>query len=164
MNPRIRRADFDDPRHCAGLVAVLDAYASDPAGGGRPLPDDVRARLVTALRAHPTALVWLAFVGEQAVGIAVCFEGFSTFVARPLLNIHDLAVVAQYRGQGIGTALLAAVETEAASRGCCKLTLEVQDANQRARAVYERFGFTDFVVAGSSTRFLSKPLRDEAHE
>jgi hypothetical protein len=39
------------------------------------------------------------------------------------------------------------------------LTLEVQDDNHRARALYERFGFADFVVGNSApTRFLSKPL------
>jgi GNAT superfamily N-acetyltransferase len=161
MNLRIHQADLDDARDCAGLLAVLDSYASDPAGGGRPLPSEVRTRLVPALRAHPTAVVWLASIAAEPVGVAVCFEGFSTFQARPLLNIHDLAVVAEHRGKGIGIALLAAVEKEAARRGCCKLTLEVQDANRRARAVYERFGFADFVVAGSPTRFLSKPIGGE---
>jgi GNAT superfamily N-acetyltransferase len=164
MDLRIREADFDDPRDCADVIRVLDSYASDPAGGGGPLPSDVRTRLVPALRAHPTALVLLAFVAAEAVGIAVCFEGLSTFVARPLINIHDLAVVAAYRGKGVGSALLAAVEKEAAARGCCKLTLEVQDANRRARSVYERFGFRDFTVAGSPTRFLSKPLGNATRE
>jgi ribosomal protein S18 acetylase RimI-like enzyme len=54
--------------------------------------------------------------------------------------------------------LLEAVEAEAVRRGCCRLTLEVQDENRRARRVYDRFGFTDFALAGSPTRFLCKPL------
>src|SRR5262245_38331426 len=81
MSLLIRRADFDDPRDCDDVVGMLDAYASDPKGGGRPLPGDVRARLAPALRANPTALVWLAFADAGVVGIAVCFEGFSTFAA-----------------------------------------------------------------------------------
>jgi ribosomal protein S18 acetylase RimI-like enzyme len=118
----------------------------------------VRERLVHALREHPTALVLLAFVGLTPVGIAVGFFGLSTFQARPLLNIHDLAVIPAYRGKGAGRALLREVENRALRRGCCKLTLEVQDANARARGLYASFGFDDFVVAGSPTRFLSKAL------
>jgi GNAT superfamily N-acetyltransferase len=158
MQLTIHEADFTNPTHCAGIVDVLNSYATDPVGGGKPLTPDVRARLVPALQEHPTALVLLAFAEQRAVGVAVCFFGFSTFQARPLLNIHDLAVVPEHRGKGIGRALLNAAEAQARRRGCGKLTLEVQDANQRARALYASFGFADFVVNHSATRFLSKPL------
>ena len=159
MQFEIVNADFGDPAHREGLLEVINSYAADPVGGGKPLPPDVRDRLVPALRDHPTALVLLAVAGERPVGTAVCFLGFSTFQARPLLNIHDLAVLPKWRGRGIGRALLAAAEDRALQQGCCKLTLEVQEGNERARALYKRFGFSDFVVAGSgSTRFLSKPL------
>jgi GNAT superfamily N-acetyltransferase len=106
--------------------------------------------------------VLLAFDGDEPVGIATCFFGFSTFAARPLLNVHDLAVVPARRGDGIGRALLAAAEERARAAGCCKLTLEVQDDNHRARAVYARFGFTDYVLGGEAvpTRFLTKALGD----
>jgi GNAT superfamily N-acetyltransferase len=125
-------ADFSDPVHCAGIVEVLDSYAKDPVGGGAPLSPDARARLVPALRDHPTALVLLAFADRRPVGVAVCFFGLSTFQARPLLNIHDLAVVPESRGRGVGRALL---------------------------ELYESFGFGDFVVGDSApTRFLAKPL------
>lgn len=154
----IREANFADAGDAGAIVTVLDSYASDPAGGGAPLTLEVRERLVPALRAHPTALVLLAFVDSGPVGIAVGFFGLSTFRARPLLNIHDLAVVAEYRGKGVGRALLREAENRALRRGCCKLTLEVQEANARARALYASFGFEDFVVAGSPTRFLSKAL------
>jgi GNAT superfamily N-acetyltransferase len=158
----IREADFADPAHTTAIVELLDAYATDPRGGGAPLAADVRNRLVSALREHPTALVLLAFADHRPVGIAVCFFGFSTFQARPLLNIHDLAVLREWRGRGVGRALLSAAEQHARRRGCCKLTLEVQDANRPARLLYERFGFVDFVVADSTTRFLSKPLSAES--
>jgi ribosomal protein S18 acetylase RimI-like enzyme len=159
MQLEICEAEFGEPAHRTAIVEVLDSYASDPLGGGRPLAADVRERLVAGLRDHPTALVLLAFAGQRAVGIAVCFWGFSTFQARPLLNIHDLAVVPAHRGSGVGRALLQAAEAHAQRRGCCRLTLEVQDENRRARAVYERFGFADYVVGDSVTRFLMKPLR-----
>ena len=159
MQLEILKVDFADALHCSGVVEVLNSYASDPFGGGEPLSLEVRERLISSLRNHPTVLVLLAFDERRAVGVAVCFFGFSTFQALPLLNIHDLAVVPGYRGKGIGRALLDAVEAYAQDRGCCKLTLEVQDDNQRARRVYDRFGFGDFVLGDSATtRFLSKPL------
>ena len=162
MQLDIHEADFEDAAHCAAIVELLDAYARDPIGGGTPLGPDVRQQLVPALRRQPTVLVLLAFAERRAVGIAVCFFGFSTFQARPLLNIHDLAVLPEWRGRGVGRALLSAAEAQARRRGCCKLTLEVQDENRRARVLYERFGFADFVLANSVTRFLTKPLRPES--
>ena len=159
MQVEIVDADFGSPTHCSGIVDVLDSYAGDPVGGGEPLTEAVRQRLVPALRDHPTALVLLAFAGECPVGIAVCFLGLSTFKARPLLNIHDLAVLPDWRGRGVGRRLLAAAEDRARQRGCCKLTLEVQDDNGRARALYLSFGFSDLVMGDSGpTRFLTKPL------
>ena len=159
MNVQVRPADYANATDRAGIIDVLDSYASDPVGGGKPLRDDVRERLVPALRDNANALVLLAFAEGQPVGLAVCFFGFSTFQARPLLNVHDLAVLPAYRGKGVGRALLAEAEKQARGRGCCKVTLEVQDDNTRARALYERFGFADFVVGGSAaTRFLCKLL------
>jgi ribosomal protein S18 acetylase RimI-like enzyme len=156
VNVRVREADFDDDRDAKGFIEVLDSYASAPVGGGRPLAPEVRERVVPMLREHPMSLVLLAFVGDEPVGVAVCFFGLSTFRARPLLNIHDLAVLPKHQGKGVGPALLAAVEDHARRNGCCKLTLEVQDDNTRARGVYQRFGFEDYDLG--STRFLVKPL------
>ena len=143
---------------------VLDSYASDPRGGGVPLTRDVRSRLIPMLRAHPTTLVLLAYdgnepVGLSPVGLSIGFWGISSFRAMPLLNIHDLAVVPAWRGKGVGRALLAAAEQRARERGCCKLTLEVQEDNTPARTLYERFGFQDVIYGNSGpTRFLNKML------
>jgi GNAT superfamily N-acetyltransferase len=160
MDLTIREANLHDATDCSTVVEVLDSYASDAIGLGEPLSPEVRARLPEGLRNHPTTLVLLAFASERPVGIAICFLGFSSFNALPLLNIHDLAVIPAWRGKGVGKALLAAVEARAVERGCCKLTLEVQDHNSRARALYEHVGFADVVLgAPGPTRFLSKPLR-----
>ena len=159
MAVQIIQVDFADSSHCSGIVDVLDSYASDPVGGGQSLTHDVKSRLIPSLRNHPTTLVLLALDDRRAVGVAVCFFGFSTFQARSLLNIHDLAVVPDQRGKGIGRALLAAAEAHARDQDCCKLTMEVQDDNKRARRLYASFGFADVVYGDSAaTRFLSKPL------
>ncbi len=159
MQVEIVDADFDDAAHRDGIIDVLNSYAADPVGGAEPLGPEVRDRLIPALRDHPTTLVLLAIAEGHAAGVAVCFLGLSTFQARPLLNIHDLAVLPQWRGQGVGRALLVAAEDRARRRGCCKLTLEVQDDNARALALYKNFGFADFVLGDSGpTRFLTKKL------
>ena len=152
-------ADFAKSVHRACRVTLLYSYASELVGGGRPLEPDVRERLIPALAKFPTTLVMLAVAGEEVVGVAICFEGFSTFSARSLLNIHDLAVLPAWRGKGVGRALLEAVEERAGRRGCCKLTLEVTDANPRARQLYQRVGFRDYELGDSSTtHFMTKPL------
>jgi len=159
MTIETRLANLDSPADAAAVIAVLDSYASDPRGGSTPLSAEVKDRLIPGLRSHPTTRIWLAFDGAQAIGLCVGFVGFSTFRARPLINIHDLAVVPGRRGAGVGRALLTAAETHARDSGCCKLTLEVQDDNHPARALYERFGFRDVVYGDSGpTRFLGKSL------
>jgi len=141
----IVEADLTRAEHAAAVVALTDAYASDPLGNGQPLPPEVRARLIAGLRSLPTTFVLLAYRGERAVGIATCFWGFSTFSARPLLNIHDLAVLPAYRGLGVGRALLAAVERAARARGCVRLTLEVLANNEVAKNLYQAVGFAQAV-------------------
>jgi len=160
MSIEIREADLDDPADARALVEILDGYARDPMGGGEPLSAEVRERLVPALRSVPQRLVLLAMVEGRPVGLATCFYGFSTFAARPLLNVHDLAVLLEYRGRGVGRALLQAAAAHARKRGCAKLTLEVLEDNAPARRLYESCGFRDFELAGEKRRalFLSKPI------
>lgn len=137
----IVEADLSRAAHQADVLAMTAAYALDPMGNGGPLPAESLDRLIDGLRAHPTTLILLAYLEDRAAGIATCFRGFSTFYAQPLLNIHDLAVLPEFRGQGIAARLLEAVEQSARRLGCCKVTLEVQENNRRARQVYERAGF-----------------------
>ncbi|WP_234086994.1 N-acetyltransferase [Azonexus sp. R2A61] len=152
--------DLGDARHAAALVELLDHYAQDPMGGGVPLRPEVRATLVDALKQVPHFHGALAFDGENAVGLIHCFAGFSTFAARPLLNIHDIAVHRAWRGRGIGQALLAWAEQRANALGCCKLTLEVLSNNRPAMATYERAGFAPYVLdpAAGQALFLQKML------
>ena len=137
-------ADYADLRDAADLLALLDAYARDPMGGGAPLPDDVRARLADDLAANPQAFSLLARLEDRAVGLANCFMGYSTFAAAPIVNIHDFAVLPDHRGAGIGKALMAAIEAEALKRGACKVTLEVLSGNEPAKALYVACGFGDY--------------------
>lgn len=143
-------ADLTSDVHCDGIIKILDSYADEP------LPLAVRENLAPRLEQHPTTEILLATNAEQVpVGAAICFLGFSTFAARPLLNLHDLAVLPDYRGCGIGQLLLAGVEERARELDCCKVTLEVRESNPRAKALYHVCGYQDF---GGRTFFMEKTL------
>lgn len=141
MSITVVDADFEQPEHGSGLVAILDEYARLPHIAGCGLAEEVRTNLITRLTATPGKQILLAIDGERVVGVAVCFQGFSTFAGRPLLNIHDLAVTTDYRGQGVGTLLLNAVAQRAKELGCCRVTLEVDTDNPGAKKLYDRSGF-----------------------
>lgn len=137
---------FRNPEDAAALVHVLDCYARDPMGGGEPLASDVRERLPAGLAGVPGAFAFLARLNGREVGAAICFTGFSTFAARPLVNIHDVCVMAPHRGRGIARALFARIEAEARARGACKITLEVLSGNAGAKRLYKSLGYDDYVL------------------
>ena len=156
----IRPVDRQKANESQAVVEVLDSYASHMVGGGVPLSATVRANLSAELAKRPQSIVLLAWSEGQAVGLVIAFEGFSTFACRPLINIHDLAVLPKFQCRGVGKALMAAVEAEAVRRGCCKLTLEVLENNSHARKLYEAVGFASYQLDPATGRalFLEKKL------
>ena len=154
------RADYRDTRHATALIALLDAYARDPAGGGEGLSDFARMHLVAELAARPQIFSVLAFDDGAAVGLVNAIEGFSTFACRPLVNIHDVMVLPAFRGRGIAASMFDAVEAIARERGACRLTLEVLEGNRAARALYRKLGFSAYRLAEEmgSAAFLQKRL------
>jgi ribosomal protein S18 acetylase RimI-like enzyme len=153
MSLEIVHVDYRNPAHAEALVKLLNIYAVDPMGGGEPLPDAVRQNLPAALAEQPTAFSLIAFLNGQPVGLANCFHGFSTFAAKPLINIHDIVVVAEARGRGVAKALFSRIEAVAAAKGACKVTLEVLSGNGPAKALYSSLGYGDYALdpeAGSA--------------
>lgn len=154
MHRSVTQANYHDAAHARAIVDLLDAYAMDPMGGGEPLPQTVRATLVEGLAARPHAFSVLCFVDGAPAGLVNCFEAFSTFEARPLVNIHDVIVSAAYRGQGISQTMLGEVERIAQARGCCKLTLEVLEGNEIAQNAYRKLGFANYQLDPSMGRAM----------
>jgi ribosomal protein S18 acetylase RimI-like enzyme len=140
----IQQANLSLSEHGQAVIELLDAYARDPMGGGAPLPEQTCNQLIAELRKRHDVLILLAFADGKPVGLVNSFEGFSTFKCKPLLNIHDVVVLSEYRGQGIAQKLLEQVEQIARQRGYCKLTLEVLEGNQTAQAVYHCAGFSGY--------------------
>lgn len=146
MNLQIATVDLKNGPIAKTWLELLDHYANDPMGGGTGLSDYAKTQLVDQLADLPTFHGALAYAGDEAVGLINCFAGFSTFAAKPLLNVHDIVVRADCRGLGVGQALLAWAEQRAAELDCCKLTLEVLSNNHGAMACYERAGFAPYVL------------------
>jgi ribosomal protein S18 acetylase RimI-like enzyme len=134
-------ANLSDLAHQAAIIALLDMYCRDNFGDGKPLSEYSRQNLIPGLVKHGGARVYLAYEGDEAIGLAICLVGFSSFRAKPLVNIHDIAVSPATRGRGIGRLLLDAIKKDARSLGCCKVTLEVRSDNSRAKELYRRVGF-----------------------
>ncbi len=156
----VQRVDYLNAQDAQALVFLLDAYAQDPMGGGEALHPEASSRLCADMSRIAGAASFIAWLDGQPIGLINCFEGYSTFKAKPLLNVHDIAVLAGHRGKGVGQALLQAAEAHALSRGCCKLTLEVLSGNAPAMASYKRFGFEQYELdpAAGQAQFMQKWL------
>jgi ribosomal protein S18 acetylase RimI-like enzyme len=155
---QVRVANLNETDDARFVLELLDMYSQDPLGNGKPLAAEVKERLIPDLRRQANSRTLLAFDRNQPVGLAICFFGYSSFEARPLLNIHDLAVAPQYRGRGIGRALLQAIEVEARHYGCCRITLEVRADNAVARRLYQDYGFDPGDPNSDAMSFWKKSL------
>ena len=90
--------------------------------------------------AHPKAEVRIARLGEKPVGFALFFHNFSTFVGLPGIYLEDLFVLPEFRGRGIGKALLKELAKIAVERKCGRLEWSVLDWNKPAIGFYESLG------------------------
>ncbi|HLH00969.1 MAG TPA: GNAT family N-acetyltransferase [Bryobacteraceae bacterium] len=89
---------------------------------------------------RPMAEVILAYWGGEAVGFALFFHNFSTFLARPGIYLEDLFVEPEHRGKGIGKALLMRLAGIAVERGCGRLEWSVLDWNEPSIQFYRKLG------------------------
>ena len=88
----------------------------------------------------PSAEVILACENGNCAGVAVFFRTYSTFLAQPGLYLEDLYVKPEYRGRGIGLALLRRIASVAVERGYGRIEWGVLDWNEPAINFYESLG------------------------
>ena len=93
--------------------------------------------LVSELEQQPASRYYLvARIDGQVVGYG------GLLGAGDQSDVVTLAVTIRHWGQGIGSALLKALMSEASRRGCGEIFLEVRTDNNRAQDLYRRHGFT----------------------
>jgi GNAT superfamily N-acetyltransferase len=106
-------------------------------------PPDAGAALRMAQdmsRRPPRFQAFLAELGGEPVGCAICFETYSTFLAAPKYYVEDLFILPAYRGKGYGHALFRALAREALKRGCALMEWTALDWNKPAHDFYKGMG------------------------
>ncbi|MGB7183615.1 MAG: GNAT family N-acetyltransferase [Burkholderiaceae bacterium] len=159
----IQKVNLDNPGDIADLTRLLNEYAGGEAGGGQPLAQSTLDSLPVALKSCPTYVGLLARANNEAIGLLNAFWSVSTFKARRLINVHDIAVTPAWQRKGIGRRLLNTVEEVAVELHCCKITLEVLEGNHNAVALYQIMGFEAYRLhpAMGAAQFMQKVLRDK---
>jgi GNAT superfamily N-acetyltransferase len=92
--------------------------------------------------ARPVAEALIVERGGRAVGFALYFMSFSTFLCKPGLYLEDLFVEPEHRGHGLGKALLGHLAALALERGCGRFEWHVLDWNEPSIRFYESLGAT----------------------
>ena len=164
MEERVLRADFSiraaeprDAREILRLIASLAEYEklADMAVG---TVADLERSLFGP---RPAGEAIIAERGGRAVGFALYFTTFSTFLCKPGLYLEDLFVEPHERSRGIGKALLARLAQLAVERNCGRPEWRVLDWNEPSIAFYRKLGaepledWTVFRVTGAALRALA---------
>jgi GNAT superfamily N-acetyltransferase len=135
--PSIRLATATDVPLILELIRALAAYEREP--------DAVHATEADLLRdgfGPKPCFECLIAENEQghSTGFALYFYNYSTWRGRQGIHLEDLFVLPEFRGQGIGKALLARVAARAAEQGCVRLQWDVLEWNQTAIDFYQGMG------------------------
>ena len=127
------------PADAGTILALVRELAEYERLADEVVADEAAIR--DALAGRPPAVrALLAEAGGEAVGFALYFRNFSTFVGRQGLYLEDLFVRPAWRGAGVGRALLAALAREAAAVGAVRLDWAVLEWNEPAIGFYRRLG------------------------
>lgn len=156
-NFTIRQADINDVSTILSFIKALAEYED--------MSDQVVATeelLKEWLFEKKKAEVLLAMEGDTAVGIALYFYNFSTFLGRAGIYLEDLFVKEEYRGKGYGKALLKELARIAVSQGCGRLEWCCLDWNQPSIDFYLSLGarsmddWKQYRVTGDTLKALAK--------
>jgi GNAT superfamily N-acetyltransferase len=155
---RVRRGTVGDIRTMLSMIRALAEYER--------LASTVKATAARIRRdgfgRRPHFETLICQEGKKAVGFALYFFTYSTFLARPTLYVEDLFVLPELRGKGAGKSLLVALARIAVQRGCGRMEWTVLDWNARAIKFYKRLGASlrkEWIL----TRLTGRSLRRMAH-
>ncbi len=135
----VRPANPNDAEVLASLIAELGKYEG-LAHEARPNPVLLQKQL--ALDANPRLYALIVEVNGEAVGFAIYFLRYSTFLSNWGIHLEDLYIKEKFRGHGAGDAIFTALATTAYYNGYERLDLNVLDWNKTAIKFYEKRGGT----------------------
>ena len=128
----IRYARADD---AATILAFIRELAEYEKLAHEVTADEAQLRS-SLFGLRPAAEVLIAEIGGAAVGFALFFQSYSTFLAKPGLYLEDLFVRPTERGRGVGVALMSACARIAMQRNYGRFEWSVLDWNERALNFY----------------------------
>jgi ribosomal protein S18 acetylase RimI-like enzyme len=140
---RFVRVDLNNEVHCRKVLMLLDYYMQDEMGTGVPMPENLGVKIIEGLKAHKGYIGFFACLGNEFAALANCNLNFSTWQAKPLINIHDFIVSSAFRNRGIGLFLLNEIERYAIQNGYCRINLEVRHDNYKAQNLYNKAGYSE---------------------
>jgi GNAT superfamily N-acetyltransferase len=138
MLPNVR-IETARPQDAAALMRLVRELARFEKLEDRVVATEQQFRdeLASPERVVEAVLAWKA---QEAVGFALFFHSFSTFLGRRGLYLEDLYVVPEARGQGVGRRLIAHLAAVAVQRGCARFEWAVLDWNGGAIGFYRSIG------------------------
>ncbi|MHA7112441.1 N-acetyltransferase family protein [Sunxiuqinia elliptica] len=143
MNYTFVPIDLTNETHEKQLLRLLDIYMQDEMGKGAPMNQNMAPKIMKGLRTYSGYLGFFAVADGEYAALANCNHDFSTFQAKPLINIHDFVVHPDFRGKGAGLFLLEGIAAFAREHGYCRINLEVRHDNVGARKLYQKAGYND---------------------
>ena len=149
---KIRLASRED----MPLLHKLLRELAEALGKSHEIKSTVQNLLDFGFGEQPQFETMLAFEADHAVGFAIFFPEFSTWLGTPGVYIQDLYVARELRGSGLGRDLLKSVQEHAGKWGSRYMKLSVYDGNQKAVAFYQHLGFD--LREDENTLVLKSPL------
>lgn len=136
MTLTIRPAIAEDVGQILTFIRALATYEREPDAVAATAEDLLR----DGFGPHPYYSCLIAEQDGTAAGFALFFYDYSTWLGRPGLYLEDVFVHPEFRGQGVGKALLQRVANIAIENGCPRLKWEVLDWNTPAIEFYSALG------------------------
>lgn len=120
---------FDDPRHRERVIALWETVFGYEAPHNKP------SLVIEKKIAVDDGLFFVAVIGDEVVGTVMAgYDGHRGW-------IYLIAVHAEHRQHGIGSALVAHAERALAERGCVKINLQILEGNEAVAAFYSSLGY-----------------------
>ncbi|HZL09411.1 MAG TPA: GNAT family N-acetyltransferase [Prolixibacteraceae bacterium] len=145
MELSIQKVNLQNAIHATQVIKLLNDYMKDPMGNNSPMAKGIAPQIIAGLKKHSTFLGFFVLADDQYAGLANCNINFSTFQAKPLINIHDFIVAPESRNMGAGSFLLRGIINYASQNDYCRVNLEVREDNLTAKSLYKKMGFSDCV-------------------
>ena len=158
MTTTIRKATSEDVALILTFIRALAEFEREPDAVTATEADLLRDGFGAEPYFHCLISEWDDGSGPRPAGFAFYFFNYSTWTGRPGLYLEDLFVHPEFRGHGIGKALLARVAAIAVDKGCPRLQWEVLDWNTPAVEFYRSLG-ADFLDEWRNVRMTEKAIR-----